>query len=146
MVCDFVVASEDARLGDPSLTLGRMPTMPLLTYLIGLKKAKELLYFGRAIDGREAEKLFLINAAVPAAMLDAEVRRFAKALAIPPADGMTLAKETLNSIMEVRGLGGAWRYTADMGVLARARDPGVSASRADLNAPPYVKRRHFAPR
>ncbi len=134
MLCDLVVASEDATFGDPSLAMGMMPTMPLLTYLIGLKKAKELTYFGRTVDGREAEKLFLINKAVPSAKLEDEVNHYAKALTIPPADGMVLAKETLNSIMEVRGLGAAWRHTTNMGVLARSQEADAAPGEFDFFA------------
>ena len=57
MVCDMTVAAEDALFGDASMRMGLLPDMPLLTWLIGLKKTKELLYSGRYMDAKEARPI-----------------------------------------------------------------------------------------
>ncbi len=115
--CDIVVASEDARFGDPSVRMGLMPAFPLLVFLVGPKKAKEYVLTGRAVEAREAEQVGLINRVVPRSNLEAESMRYVRALAIPPTDGMVFAKESLNAQMEARGLGEAWRFTSDLGLL-----------------------------
>ena len=121
MVCDITIAAEDALFGDPLLRMGLLPHMPLWTWLIGIKKAKELLYTGRYIDGIEAERLSLINRAVPRDELEDEVHRLAKGISLMPGDGLAPAKDAINSVMEARGLGAAWRFTNNMQLVMQQR-------------------------
>jgi len=121
MVCDITIAAEDALFGDPLLRMGLLPHMPLWTWLIGIKKAKELLYTGRYIDAREAERLGLINRAVPRDDLENEVMRLAKGISLLPGDGLAPAKDAINSVMEARGLGEAWRFTNNMQLVMQQR-------------------------
>jgi enoyl-CoA hydratase/carnithine racemase len=121
LACDLVVAAEDARFGEPAVRMGRLPAFPLLIYLVGYKKAKEYLYLGWDVGAQEAEQMGMINRAVPAADLEAETLRYARALALAPSDGMVFAKESLNSAMEARGLGAAWRFATDMSLVTTAR-------------------------
>ena len=99
-----------------------------LVLLVGPKKAKEYVFSGREVDALEAERVGLITRAVPSADLDAETQRYARAVALPPTDGMVFAKESLNAQMEARGLGGAWRFTADLGLVAAPTRAGRTAS------------------
>lgn len=86
--CDLVVASEDASFGTPEVKRGLMPMMIMATIFrnVGRKKGMELLLTGDRIDAREAERLGLINYAVPADALDAKVDELAaKVAAMSPA-------------------------------------------------------------
>lgn len=68
MACDLRVAAEDATLSVPFTRLGMHPGMAatyLLTRLVGTARAAELLFTSRAIDGRQAERIGLVNRAVP---------------------------------------------------------------------------------
>jgi len=68
MACDIRIASEDARLSAPFTRLGMHPGMAatyLLTRLVGAAHASELLFTARMIDGREAQRIGLVNRAVP---------------------------------------------------------------------------------
>ncbi len=114
MVCDVAIAAEDARFGEPMIRLGGLTGFPLWTWFVGIKWTKELLYFGRTVDGREAEAMRLITRAVPHRALGAEVRRYAEAIAAAPGDAMTVLKESLNGTLEMRGTGEAWRFLGDM--------------------------------
>lgn len=116
MCCDICFASEDATFADPSAALGLLPTNPLWTYFIGIKKAKDLLCTGRTIGAREAEALGLINFVVPRERLEAEVARYAQGIALSPGDGLAWVKEDLNLILEARGVGAAWRLLSEMQV------------------------------
>ena len=86
LVCDYRLASEDARLGLPAVKECLIPSMALyrLPRLIGAARAQELILLGDLIDAREAERYGLVNRVVPAAefadALDAVVQRF---LALP---------------------------------------------------------------
>ena len=124
MVCDLVIASEDAVFGDPALRMGMTSALPLWTWLIGIKKTNELLFLGRNMGAAEAEKFGLINKAVPKDELEKVVGTYARVLSIPPADGMPLVKESINAGLESRGVGAAWRFMNDMQVTAQQRVPG----------------------
>jgi enoyl-CoA hydratase len=121
MVCDMTVAAEDALFGDASMRMGLLPDMPLWTWLIGLKKTKELLYSGRYMDAKEAEQFGLINKVVSKDKLEEEVTRLAKGISILPGDGLAVSKDAINSAMEARGLGAAWRFTNNMQLIMQQR-------------------------
>lgn len=126
MVCDMTVASEDALFGDSSIRMGLLSGMPLWMWLIGIKRAKELLYSGRYITAAEAEQFGLINKAVPKGKLEEEVLRLAKGISLLSGDGLANCKDGINSVMEARGLGEAWRFTNEMQLIMQqhSRGPG----------------------
>ena len=92
------------------------------TWLVGEKKTKELVYSGRYISGKEAETIGLINKAVPATILEEEVIKLARGISLAPGDGLSVMKDSINAVMEARGLGEAWRFTDDMELLMQQRN------------------------
>ena len=121
MVCDITIASEDAVFGDPLLRMGLLPSMPLWLWLVGIKKTKELLYSGNHMDAQEAEQLGLINKVVPIDRLEEEVRTLAEGISLMPGDGLALCKDAINSVMEAKGVGEAWRFTDNMQLVMQQR-------------------------
>jgi enoyl-CoA hydratase len=87
-VCDFIIADEDCQVGDGHIRTGLIPNggaSMRMPRLIGARKAKELLYTGNLISGREAERIGLVNKAVPADKLEQTVEEFiAKLVDKPP--------------------------------------------------------------
>jgi enoyl-CoA hydratase/carnithine racemase len=83
LACDLVVASNDSSFGTPEVKRGLMPMMIMATIIrnCGRKKALELILTGRRIPALEAERLGLINQAVPVEDLDAAVDALAGELA-----------------------------------------------------------------
>ena len=87
LVCDYRLAVEDALLSLPAVKECLIPSMALyrLPRLIGLARAKELILLGEPVTAREAERIGLVNRAVPPAdfpkALDETIDRF---LALPP--------------------------------------------------------------
>ena len=81
--CDLVVASDDSSFGTPEVKRGLFPMMIMATIFrnVGRKKGMELLLTGDRIDAKTAERLGLINYAVPAAELDAKVDELAGKIA-----------------------------------------------------------------
>lgn len=134
MGSNLVFASEEAVFGDPSVAMDQLPQQPLVIALVGPRVARDILLTGRDVPAAEAERIGLINRAVPAAQLDAVVERYARAIAHCPADGLAFAKESLAAAMESRGLGAAYRYTADMGVLAREVQGRIGPGEFDFRA------------
>lgn len=70
--CDFCIATESARFGQPEIKLGVFPPVAavLLPRIIGERKARELILTGELIDAGEAQRLGLINMVVPASQLE----------------------------------------------------------------------------
>jgi enoyl-CoA hydratase len=68
LACDIIIASEDARFGQPEVGVGVIPGgggTQMLPRLIGEKKAKELIFTGRLISAQEALELGMVNRVVP---------------------------------------------------------------------------------
>jgi enoyl-CoA hydratase/carnithine racemase len=84
LVCDLRIAAAEAKYGANFVALGLAPGMSithLLPRLIGVARAAELLFTGRLVDGAEAERLGIVNRAVPAAEVMAEALALARAIA-----------------------------------------------------------------
>jgi 2-(1,2-epoxy-1,2-dihydrophenyl)acetyl-CoA isomerase len=129
---DLIIASEEAVF---SLIFGRIGLIPdggslfHLPRLIGLVRAKELIFTSRRVDAREAEKLGLINKAVPTGSLDSEVEALTLKLAEGPTTAFGIAKKImskglnmdLSSVLEAEACGQALAGTtkdAKEGVMA----------------------------
>src|SRR5215831_134981 len=72
LVCDFVIAADTAKFGQPEITLGVMPGLggsQRLTRIVGKSKAMDLCLTGRTMDAAEAESSGLASRVVPADML-----------------------------------------------------------------------------
>lgn len=83
VACDLVVASDAATFGVTEIKVGLWPMMITaeITRNIGRKKTLELMLTGKRIDAAEAERIGLINAAVPAAELESRAMELASTLA-----------------------------------------------------------------
>ena len=102
--CDLIVAAEAARLGLPEVTLGIHPGFggtQRLSRQVGKAKAKELIYTGQMIDAKEAERIGLVNKAVPRDKLYEEVRKLADKIAANGPVAVKLAKAAINRGSEV---------------------------------------------
>jgi len=100
MCCDLRIASENARLGQPEINLGIIPGAggtQRLTRLIGMTRAKELIYTGDMIDARTALAIGLVNKVVPQASLMAEAREMAKKLLSKGSVALAQAKKAINT-------------------------------------------------
>lgn len=98
--CDLLVAADDARFGFPETSVGLFVTggvTYLLPRTVGLAKAKELLMTGEHIDGREAERLGLVNRAVPRDEVLACAETLAKKIMEKAPIAIQLAKTALEA-------------------------------------------------
>lgn len=99
MCCDFRIAADNAKFGQPEISVGLIPGAggtQRLPRLIGMTKAKQLIMLGETIGANEAERLGLINAVVPAKSLTDEAEKLASRLAAKPPFGLRLAKLVMN--------------------------------------------------
>ncbi|GHC31955.1 enoyl-CoA hydratase/isomerase family protein [Aidingimonas halophila] len=99
VACDFIVMDDEAQLGFPETGIGTCVgggVSKLLPRLVGLSKARELLYTGRRIDGKEATRIGLAVASSPADTLAEEVDRLAESLACQAPVSMAMLKRLVN--------------------------------------------------
>jgi enoyl-CoA hydratase/carnithine racemase len=99
LAADFRVASDTARFGSVYITLGIPPDAGasyLLPRIVGVPKAKELIYTGRIIDAAEADRIGLLTQLVPAADLMTSARAWAGQLASGPTIAIGMAKENIH--------------------------------------------------
>ena len=98
LACDIRIAAEEAQIGSPEATVTSSVTggaFRLVQDLIGPGKAKELLFTGEYIDGKEAERIGLVNKSVPIDNLETEVRKMAKKIAANSAISLKMIKKGL---------------------------------------------------
>jgi 2-(1,2-epoxy-1,2-dihydrophenyl)acetyl-CoA isomerase len=99
LASDMIIASENATFSQGFVKFGLIPDlggMYFLPRLIGLSKAKELMFVGETIDAREAEKIGMVNRVVPENELEKCVKEFAKKIATGSSQSIMLTKMILN--------------------------------------------------
>ncbi len=99
LACDVRIAAEDAKIGSPEARVTSSVTggaMRLVQDLIGPGKAKELLFTAEYIDGKEAERIGLVNKAVPLDRLMDETMEMAKKMAANSSFSIRMIKRGLN--------------------------------------------------
>ncbi len=99
MACDLRIASDKAKMGQTEINIGLIPGWggtQRLTRLIGKTKAKELVFTGKMIDAKTAERLGLVNMVVPADQFREAVRKFAMELAEKAPVALRIAKALIN--------------------------------------------------
>ncbi len=103
MMCDVILAADDAKFGQPEVTLGIMPGIggtQRLPRWVGKPKAMELCLTGRMIDATEAERAGLVSRVVAAAALLEEAVKTAETIASYSRPVVMMIKETINRAYE----------------------------------------------
>lgn len=113
MACDLAIATEDAMLGEPEIRYGSGPVTLLMPFVMGMRKTKQLLMTGEAMDARTAEAHGLINEVVPTDELEAAGERYIRLLAMVPPAVMVMTKKAINKAYEVQGLMTAVDYNIE---------------------------------
>lgn len=103
MCCDFIIAAENAKFGQPEINLGVIPGIggtQRLTRLIGKNKAMDMILTGRMMDAKEAERAGLVSRIVATDDLLDSVVEIAEAIAAKSLPSLILAKEAVNRALE----------------------------------------------
>jgi enoyl-CoA hydratase len=103
MMCDFIIAADSARFGQPEIKLGILPGAggtQRLTRFVGKAKAMEMCLTGRMMDAAEAERSGLVSRVVPAAELLDDALKTATAIAAMSRPAVYMTKESINRAYE----------------------------------------------
>ncbi|MFV0282439.1 MAG: enoyl-CoA hydratase [Castellaniella sp.] len=103
MVCDFIIAAENARFGQPEINLGVIPGYggtQRLPRAVGKAKAMDLVLTGRMMDAAEAERAGLVSRVVPVERLLDEALEAAQVIASKSLPAVMMAKECVNRAFE----------------------------------------------
>jgi len=104
MMCDIIIAGDNAKFGQPEINLGTIPGAggsQRLTRAIGKSKAMEMVLTGRMMDAEEAERANLVSKVVPVASLVDEALKLAGAIAEKSQPIVAMAKDAVNAAYEL---------------------------------------------
>lgn len=119
LLCDVVIAAEDARIGYPPVRALGSPVNHMWTYLAGPQFAKRMLLTGDTISGTEAARAGLVLSAVPADRLDHELHGLAARMALIDVDLLAANKRIVNMALELMGARTMQRMAAERDAIAR---------------------------
>jgi 2-(1,2-epoxy-1,2-dihydrophenyl)acetyl-CoA isomerase len=125
LACDFRIASDRARFGSVYIRLGIPPDAGasfFLPRIVGITKAKELIYTGRIIEAEEAVAIGLVGRVVTAETLASEVAAFAAELASGPTIAIGMAKENIQE---------HWTLSIESALRSEKRAERLSSTTAD---------------
>ncbi|MDA5194637.1 enoyl-CoA hydratase [Govanella unica] len=103
MMCDFIIAADNAKFGQPEIKLGVIPGAggtQRLTRFVGKAKAMDMCLTGRMMDAAEAERSGLVSRVVPLADLMTVTREAAKSIAALSRPAVMICKESINRSYE----------------------------------------------
>jgi len=136
--CDMTIAAESAKFGQRQQRVGfaglSMGWQFILLFTVGYKRMREWQLSGRTLDAQEAKEWGVVNYVVPDDKLEEETLRWAKAVALNPADGLMIAKTHLHMMFDLLGMPG--QYSA--GALAYPLFTNLKWEGEDFN---FLKRR-----
>ena len=138
MCCDIAIAGESAKFSQRQQRVGfsglSMGWQYIQLFTLGYKRMREWQLTGRTIDAKQALDWGVVNAVVPDDQLESEVMRWAKAVALNPADGLMIGKTHTLMMLDLLGMPG--QFTA--GALAYPLFTNLKWDDEDFN---FLKRR-----
>ena len=142
--CDIIIASEKAKFGQPELNIGIIPgggATQRLPRMIGVCRAKELIFTSDIITAEEAFNLGMINRVVPEDQLMPTAKEIAKKIATKSPAALKLAKQAINYGMQTN-LESGLKYEYELYSLSLSLEDKVEGVNAFLEkrAPKFVGR------
>ena len=116
--CDLVYVAEDAKIGYPVVRSISPPDNQFYPWIVGMRRAMEMMLTGDSISGLEAAESGFANRAFPAADLEEEVLRIAERVALTPSDLQQFNKRAVHRQMDAMGIRAGIRAGTEMQALA----------------------------
>jgi enoyl-CoA hydratase/carnithine racemase len=114
MMCDLTVAADDALFGEPEIRFSNVGPALVLPFVVGYKRAREMLYLGDPIDARTALQYGMVNRVVPRAELDAATMTLARRMALISPESLVATKLAINRGADAAGFRNAIRAGLDV--------------------------------
>ncbi|MFD1039433.1 enoyl-CoA hydratase/isomerase family protein [Virgibacillus byunsanensis] len=114
LTCDLIIASDDAKFGEPEVLLGTFAPFLILPWVVGMKKSKELLFTGDTIPASEAKEIGIVNKVVPRDQLDEVTKYMANKIALNDSVTNEIVKQVSNRAYEIQGILDAMKVSEDM--------------------------------
>lgn len=140
-VCDLIVAAEDATFNDPTVAFGVNGVEYFAhPWELGVRKAKEMLFTGDAIDAATAHMLGMVNHVVPRDSLEAFTVDLATRIAQRPSMGLKLAKMSVNQALDAQGFNLALNAAMSLQQLGHSNNQQVFGMAVDpTGLPPALR-------
>jgi len=120
--CDIIIASEDARFTDRLVRWGDAHAeYTTLSWDLGPRKAKEYLWTGDFIDGKEAWRLGMVNRVVPREQLEQETMKLARKIALNDLFALRISKMSVNQAADIMGQSTAVKASGNIWTLGEMR-------------------------
>ncbi len=114
MLCDLTIAADDAQFGEPEIRFSDAGPAIVMPWLIGFKKARELLYFGDMVDAKTALELGMVNRVVPLNELATASLKYAKRLSLISPEALYWTKLSINRGADAAGFSNALNAGVDI--------------------------------
>jgi enoyl-CoA hydratase len=134
MMCCVTFASQTAMFGEPEIRFSTSPPAVVMPWIVGLKKARELLYTGDLVDADEALRIGMINRVVADDELEHETFRYARRAAAISLEGLRTTKAAINKGAEIAGLRQAIDYGVEQGAMLDATPTDALAKFSEIRA------------
>ncbi len=122
MMCCVTYAGESAMFGEPEIRFSTAPPAVVMPWIVGLKRARELLYTGDTIGAEEARRMGMVNKVFPDDRLEAETMRYARRAAAISLEGLQTTKAAINRGAEIAGVRSAIAYGVEVGGILDAQE------------------------
>ena len=114
MMCDLTVAADDALFGEPEIRFSNVGPVMVMPFVIGLKRARELLYTGDFIDAQTALQYGMVNRVVPRAELVPATMKYARRIALISPEALAGTKLAISRGADAAGFRNAMRAGLDV--------------------------------
>ena len=114
MMCDLTIAADDALFGEPEIRFSNVGPAMVMPFIVGLKRARELLYLGDPIDARTALAWGMVNRVVPRADLEAATLKLARRMALISPESLMATKLAISRGADAAGFRNAIRAGLDV--------------------------------
>jgi enoyl-CoA hydratase len=123
MMCDLAIAADDAMFGEPEIRFGSGVVTMVMPWLIGARRAKELLLTGEdRLNADEALRLGLVNRVVSRDRLEKETLALAGKIAVMDPIALSLTKRSINRSMEIAGFREALAANVDLDAIIESAE------------------------
>jgi enoyl-CoA hydratase/carnithine racemase len=114
MYCDLTIAADNAMFGEPEVRFSNTGPGIVMPWIIGYKRARELLYFGDLIDAQAALSIGMINKVVPLEQLREATLKYARRLSLISPEALAATKLSINRGADAAGFRNAMQVGLDV--------------------------------